>query len=48
MSRPALARIVPWLVIAALIALADHASKSAISAKKPSQNKAMRANPNHA
>jgi len=32
MSRPALARIVPWLVIAALIALADHASKSAISA----------------
>jgi signal peptidase II len=32
MSRPALGRIVPWLVIAALIALSDHASKSAISA----------------
>jgi signal peptidase II len=31
-NRPALGRIVPWLVIAALIALADHASKSAISA----------------
>jgi signal peptidase II len=32
MNRPALGRIVPWLVISALIALADHASKSTISA----------------
>ena len=32
MNRPALRRIVPWLMIAALIALADHASKNAISA----------------
>ena len=32
MNEPALRRIAPWLAIAALIALADHASKSVISA----------------
>jgi signal peptidase II len=32
MNGPALRRIAPWLAIAALIALADHASKSVISA----------------
>jgi len=32
MNREALKRIAPWLALAALLALADHASKSAISA----------------
>ena len=29
---PALKRVVPWIALAALLALADHASKNAISA----------------